>query len=136
MTGSKLPDTTVIVEVLRNRIPIREVFGAGDTHRLSAVALAEVHLGFLETHSPRQEATMSGLMKLLEIVDVDEAIALRHARVKADLRRRGRPIPENDVWIAATAIELGLPLVAYDAHFAQVTGLRFELKLPPKKGNR
>jgi hypothetical protein len=46
-----------------------------------------------------------------------------YARIRSELRRKGRPIPANDLWIAAQAVEHGLPLVSRDAHFLNVKGL-------------
>lgn len=45
-------------------------------------------------------------------------------RVKDELRRKGKPLPINDVWIAAHALEAGATLVTLDAHFEHVAGLR------------
>ena len=45
-------------------------------------------------------------------------------RVKDRLRRKGAPIPINDVWIAAQCMETGAVLLTCDAHFAEVDGLR------------
>lgn len=53
-----------------------------------------------------------------------ERTAEAYATIRAELRRKGRPIPENDLWIAALAIELGLPLASRDAHFMAVDRLR------------
>ena len=44
--------------------------------------------------------------------------------VKAALKKTGRPIPINDVWIAAHALETGAVLVTYDSHFLAIPGLR------------
>ena len=41
-----------------------------------------------------------------------------------DLKKRGLMIPINDIWIAAVAIETGLPLLARDEHFTRVSGLK------------
>jgi predicted nucleic acid-binding protein len=46
------------------------------------------------------------------------------AEVKQGLRRRGRPIPINDVWIAASCMEHGALILTLDAHFDAVDGLR------------
>ena len=43
--------------------------------------------------------------------------------MKAALAKKGTPIPENDIWIAATALETGARLVSYDSHFDHVGGL-------------
>lgn len=53
----------------------------------------------------------------------DERTAHRYASVVTALRDAGRPIPTNDVWIAALALQFGLPLLTFDAHFAVVPGL-------------
>ena len=47
----------------------------------------------------------------------------RYARTAAALRAKGRPIPSNDIWIAAHALETGADLVSYDHHFGEVDGL-------------
>ncbi len=55
---------------------------------------------------------------------VDEETADTYAQVRAELRRAGRPIPENDVWIAALARQHGQEVVSRDGHFDSVEGLR------------
>ncbi|MCX6560370.1 MAG: PIN domain-containing protein [Candidatus Aminicenantes bacterium] len=57
-------------------------------------------------------------------LSASEETADCYARIWSALRQAGRPIPINDVWIAAQAMETGSVLVAFDAHFAQVPGLR------------
>ena len=53
----------------------------------------------------------------------DEATTIRYAEVKNKLRKKGRPIPENDIWIAAIALRHGLPILTRDQHFNEVDGL-------------
>ena len=57
------------------------------------------------------------------IVDIDSRIAEEFALVFAELRRKGRPIGTNDVWIAATARAIGVTLVTADAHFSFIDHL-------------
>ncbi len=52
-----------------------------------------------------------------------------YALVYASLRRKGQPIPSNDLWIAASALEHGAALLSFDAHFAHVEGLRLGQRL-------
>jgi tRNA(fMet)-specific endonuclease VapC len=47
----------------------------------------------------------------------------RFGRVAAQLRKAGKPIPSNDIWIAAQALETGADLATFDQHFATVPGL-------------
>lgn len=49
-----------------------------------------------------------------------------YGEVKHTLQQKGHPIPENDIWIAAMALQNHLPLVARDAHFKEVKGLSVE----------
>ena len=60
------------------------------------------------------------------VIPCDESTARHYARLRNRLRGKGRPIPENDLWIAATASEHGLVLVTRDDHFDQVEGLSVE----------
>ena len=55
------------------------------------------------------------------------------AQIKNDLRKAGTPIPINDVWIAAQAMETGSVLVTYDGHFRGVPGLRLWSGMPEPK---
>ena len=58
------------------------------------------------------------------ILPVTTQTAEVYGRIKSHLRQRGRPIPENDIWIAAVALQYDLDLAARDVHFAEVQGLR------------
>lgn len=54
------------------------------------------------------------------ILPVDEATAKAYSEVRDELRQKGRPIPENDIWIAALARQHGQPVVSRDGHFDYV----------------
>ncbi|HKE23854.1 MAG TPA: PIN domain-containing protein [Bryobacteraceae bacterium] len=58
------------------------------------------------------------------LIDIACDIVVReYGRLRQDLREQGRPIPENDMWIAATATRQGLALVTRDRHFLEADGL-------------
>jgi predicted nucleic acid-binding protein len=54
---------------------------------------------------------------------IDEQTAEHYARIYSNLRRHGRPIPTNDMWIAASALRHDLALFTYDGHFRYITEL-------------
>jgi predicted nucleic acid-binding protein len=54
----------------------------------------------------------------------DEPTAERYAQIRGELKRIGRPIPSNDLWIAALARQHALPLLSRDQHFDAVPGLK------------
>lgn len=64
----------------------------------------------------------------VELISVDEETAEFYAQVFAELRQKGRPIPSNDLWLAASALQHGLALATYDDHFNQITGLLLAVK--------
>ena len=57
------------------------------------------------------------------ILSCDEVTGDIYGQIKVQLRTKGRPIPENDIWIAATAMQHGLTLVTRDRHFQEIDGL-------------
>lgn len=57
-------------------------------------------------------------------VQIDEETAEFWALIEADLRGRGRPLPTNDIWIAASAMQHGLAVVTTDRHFAEIPQIR------------
>ena len=61
-----------------------------------------------------------------EILAVTEPTTVTYARVRASLKKLGRPIPANDAWIAALALQHRLPVLSRDAHFDAVPGVRRE----------
>jgi tRNA(fMet)-specific endonuclease VapC len=61
-----------------------------------------------------------------EILPVTEPTTLLYARVRVSVKKLGRPIPANDAWIAALALQHRLPVMSRDEHFDAVPGLRRE----------
>jgi tRNA(fMet)-specific endonuclease VapC len=57
------------------------------------------------------------------MLTIDRDTAEHYAAVYAHLRRKGRPIPTNDLWIAASALQHGMALLGQDSHFADIDGL-------------
>lgn len=59
----------------------------------------------------------------VDLLSVDEGTAEFYAQVFADLKQKGRPIPTNDLWLAASTMQHGLALATYDDHFNSISGL-------------
>lgn len=93
---------------------------------LNSIVLGELLSGF--AIGTREQANRQELEEFLasdrvDQIGIDRWTAEHYARVYRDLRRRGRPIPNNDMWIAATALQHGLALLSYDRHLHEVAGL-------------
>ena len=66
---------------------------------------------------------MSELAGRSAVLACDAETAQHYGQIKNRLRAKGRPLPENDIWIAALALQHGLILVSRDAHFNEIAGL-------------
>lgn len=66
--------------------------------------------------------------KRVDLLSVDETTAEFYAQVFFELRQKGRPIPSNDLWLAASALQHGLALATYDDHFSAISGLLLAIK--------
>lgn len=92
----------------------------------SAVVVGELMYGFRRGN--QFERNVADLRSFLDspyssFIEVGPITADRYARIAAALRVKGRPIPTNDVWIAAHAMESGADLVSADSHFEHVEGI-------------
>jgi predicted nucleic acid-binding protein len=104
---------------------IRRVTRA-ETVFLSAVVAGELLSGFRQ--GLRLRKNLAELDAFIDnphvtVVPVSLVTADRFGRIAAALRAKGRPIPTNDIWIAAHAMETGADLLSFDAHFVEVDGL-------------
>jgi tRNA(fMet)-specific endonuclease VapC len=94
---------------------------------LSATVLGELLFGALVSSRVAENIeTLVAFASVAHTLPCDAETARFYGDVKAGLKRLGRPIPENDVWIAAVARQHRLTLVTRDAHFAHVDDLRRE----------
>ena len=59
----------------------------------------------------------------VDIIQMDEETAEFYAKIYWDLKKKGYPIPTNDIWVAASAMRHGLSLFTYDDHFKNIEGI-------------
>jgi len=88
------------------------------------IVLGEFRYGIAESrHRAQYEAWLTTYLPEFDILQVTAETAVMYSTLRIALKRSGRPIPANDAWIAAIAIEHGLPLLTRDQHFDAVTNL-------------
>lgn len=95
--------------------------------QISATVLGELLAGFAagsKEADNRTELARFMASPRVSIIPVSEATADIYAVIYAALRRKGSPIPTNDLWIAASALQHGAALLSFDAHFAAIDGLK------------
>ena len=93
---------------------------------MSVIVLGELLAGF--HRGSRFMQNYSGLEDFLatprvSVVEIGTATAEHYGQILASMLAKGRPIPTNDVWIAAHAMETGAELISADRHFEQVDGI-------------
>jgi len=93
---------------------------------ISSTVLGELLAGFAV--GSREVKNRAELQQFLDsdrvhILPVDDGTAAYYATVYRLLRSKGHPIPTNDMWIAASALQHGYALFSYDGHFQYVDGL-------------
>ncbi|MFP3940496.1 MAG: type II toxin-antitoxin system VapC family toxin [Thermoanaerobaculia bacterium] len=122
----RLLDTNAYSALGRGHPSAAELVRQATEVLFSTVVLGEVLAGF--RHGTRYQDNLDRLRRFLaeprvRLVPVTWTTADRYSRLFAALRRKGRPIPTNDMWIAAHALETGADLVSFDPHFGHVEGL-------------
>ncbi len=97
---------------------------------VSTVVLGELMFGFrLGTRFRKNMEELNQLLnhEAVDVVPIGEITADRYSRIAEQLKRQGTPIPSNDIWLAAQAMEQGAELVTMDRHFEKVSGLVYRL---------
>lgn len=122
-------DTSAYSAFMRGHDDITDRIQRAETIALSLVTLAELIAGFRS--GSRYRENLAGLTRFrasprVEVVPFGEDTARCYAEIYLSLRQAGTPIPTNDIWIAASAMEHGLVVVTTDPHFKRVIQVRTE----------
>ena len=89
------------------------------------IVLGEYRLGIAQSrHRVSYENWLHEWISSVTVLDIDEETSQSYAALGLELKRKGRPIPTNDLWIAALCRQYALPIVSHDQHFDLVPGIR------------
>jgi predicted nucleic acid-binding protein len=121
-----LIDTSIYTYALKGDPEVVSVLQQAHEIGISAVSIGELLSGF--KGGKREQDNRSELEEFLDsprvrVYGIDEGTSEFYAEVLQNLRKKGKPIPTNDVWIAAQAFQHGLALFSKDQHFKEVPGL-------------
>lgn len=126
MIKKYLLDTNAYSAYLSGDKAVLAVLAGSDAVLMSVIVLGELYAGFAGGSKEKRNKEILGnfLSKSrVMVLPVSQATAEVFGVVKSALKAAGSPIPINDVWISAHAIENGAKLITYDRHFKQVPGL-------------
>jgi tRNA(fMet)-specific endonuclease VapC len=124
MAGSLLLDTSFVIELFGRNADAERVVASASELYLPAIVLGELLYG-AERSSRRAEniAQVEGFAASAAILACDAETAWHYGEIKSSLRSRGKPLPDNDIWIASVARQHQLTVATRDAHFGEIHGL-------------
>jgi len=125
-----LPDTSAYVGFKLNVVEVVETIVGAELILFSPIVLGELMFGF--RNGKRFKENMEDLNKFLlhdivELVQVGKVTSDRYSRIATQLKQQGTPIPTNDIWIAAHAMEHGAEIITTDKHFEKINGLVYTI---------
>ena len=124
MNGNYIVDTNVIIKMLKADERAVELFEQADKIEIPAIVAGELFYGAENSGRKQENLNMfSDFLSQYNIIEVDLPISKVYGEIKAQLKRDGLTIPENDIWIAATSKVKQSTLITFDSHFSQINGL-------------
>jgi tRNA(fMet)-specific endonuclease VapC len=127
MTGKVLLDTNIVIALFADEASVKQQLTIIGEIFIPSIVLGELYYGARK--SARAEQNIARIDEFAAgntVLLCDTTTARQYGVIKAQLRAKGKPIPENDIWIAAIAEQHQLTLVTRDSHFQHVDGLVIE----------
>lgn len=122
MTGNKfLLDTNIIVLWLNGESDIADKIDLAKEIHIPVIVLGELYFGAM--NSTQIQKNLNEIQKVASYYNVlliDEQTTINYGNIKTILRKKGKPIPENDIWIAAIAQRHKLTISTRDKHFKEI----------------
>jgi tRNA(fMet)-specific endonuclease VapC len=101
------------------------IVGRAERLAVPVIVLGEYRMGIAQSrHRAAYENWLREWISIVDVLDIDDDTTLSYAAIGLELKKKGKPIPANDLWIAALCRQHSLPLLSRDKHFDLVAGLR------------
>ena len=124
-SGSFLLDTNVVIALLSGDSHVRKKLASAVQAAVPLPAVGELYFGaFKSSRAAENLARLERMVPDWFVIECDRSTAREYGLIKNRLKVKGTPIPENDLWIAAIALQHDLVLVTRDDHFARVQDLK------------
>jgi tRNA(fMet)-specific endonuclease VapC len=127
MNGKYLFDANVIIDVFRGKMSTIEKVKDINLVYIPAIVLGELYYDANKSNqTDKRKIEIEELEKNVTVLNVSQTTAHIYGEIKNILRGLGKPIPENDIWIAAIAKEYDLILITRDKHFNHIKSIRIQ----------
>jgi tRNA(fMet)-specific endonuclease VapC len=117
-------DTNAVSALLAGDDALGRLLASHERHHLPLPVIAEYQFGLLKAGRRKRQALFRRLEAQSIVLCPNRGTADWYAAIRLDLKELGKPIPENDLWIAALARQEALEIVSRDAHFDAIAGVR------------
>ena len=118
-------DTNALSAFIDGDTAVGSALGAQPRAAIPVIVLGEFCYGIAGSrHRKTYEAWLASHLRDFDLLPIVDATTFHYATLRAALKKRGRPIPANDVWIAALALQHRLPVLTRDEHFDFVTEIQ------------
>lgn len=125
--NGKLVDTNVIIRFFKGESELFNLFDDITDIFVSTITVGELLYGAnLSAKKDFNRELYKDFCEQLNVLDINMNTSEQYSLIKAILKKQGHPIPENDIWIAATALTNGLTLITADSDFEGIPGLKIE----------
>ena len=119
-------DTNIVIEILRGNEAVMNQVSIYDSVCLPVTVCGELLFGAYNSSKIDSEIIKyHNFLATTEILEINIAVVENYALIRSKLKQKGRPIPENDIWIAAIAITNDIVLMSNDGHFSEIESLNF-----------
>jgi tRNA(fMet)-specific endonuclease VapC len=125
MSGKYLLDTNIVIALFANDSAVMENLSKVEEIFIPSIVIGELFYGAHKSSRAKDNlARIDEFASSNIVLGCDTETARMYGEIKDALRVKGRPIPENDIWIAAIAVQHSLILVSKDAHFGEIKNLK------------
>ena len=125
MSGKIALDTDVAIKFLNGDETINNFLSKFNKIYMPVIVAGELIFGALNSkHAEQNLARHKKLIQRTHVLDITENTANIYAKTRINLKKKGKPIPENDLWIASLCIEHNIPLTSNDLHFEYIDHLK------------
>lgn len=127
MSGRFLLDTNIVIALFQGNISVQEKLAKAEQVFVSSTVIGELYYGAYRSGRVTTNLTrLEDFVASNTVLVCDLVTSQFYGQIKNSLKRKGKPIPDNDIWIAAIALQYKLILVSRDQHFSEIDVLLVE----------
>lgn len=117
-------DTNALSAAADGEAGVLEMVAGAQRIAVPVIVLGEYRLGIIQSRRrPEYEQWLRDWIGAVTVLNIDEGTTYQYANIGLELKKVGKPIPSNDLWIAALCRQHSLPVLSRDRHFDFVTGI-------------